>query len=83
MLDHNAPTVPMPAQAPVPPQPTFPQQRIDVQNEGIAVTTYITPHSQFVQFIPSEMLDQINKRRLEIKKAQRDALTVVRTNTTH
>jgi len=83
MLDHNAPTVPMSAQAPVPPSPTFPQQRIDVQDEGIVVTTYITPHSQFVQFVPSEMLDQINKRRMEMKKAQRDALTVVRNSTGH
>ena len=83
MLDPNAPTVPMPAQAPVPPQPTYPQNRIDVQDEGVVVTTYITPHSQFVQFIPEDMLKQIDKRRLEIKKQQRDALSVVRTNTNH
>jgi hypothetical protein len=83
MLDHNAPTVQMPAQAPVPPAPIYPQNRIDVQEEGVVVTTLITPHSQFVTFIPDDMIDQINKKRLEIKKRQRDALTVVRTNATH
>jgi hypothetical protein len=87
MLDHNAPTVPMPAQAPVPPQPTFPYNGINVIEEGVTVTTFITPHTQFVTFIPDEMLTQINKKRLEMKKAQRDKVSIVRdikrTNTVH
>lgn len=87
MIDHNAPTVPMPAQAPVPPQPTFPYNGINVIEEGVTVTTFITPHTHFVTFIPDEMLTQINKKRLEMKQEAKRNMSVVRdikrTDTVH
>ena len=80
-------TVQTPAIPPVPPAPIFPQTRIDVQQEGVVITIAIAPTTQFVQFIPDDMMDQINKKRLELKKQQRSALATLndikRSNTPH
>lgn len=63
--------------AALPPTPTFPQTQVNVHENGVLITTQLAPYTQFVQFLPEDMMNQVAGKWLETRKELKRKLEIV------